>query len=407
MINTSTRLKQFKSLIKAEGYINTIKSGLEFLRYVGNEYERLEIYNDQYYDSEDFDTREVERLLADVLRKEELSADAVQSAKEEIDAIRKMEAYENYGLAYFEHIDEAISYRLSDAETYLADLDRRIERLSRDYRRIMEDKEEYRAANMSLYDFDGLGDVLQKKIDYLRRHGRNGDAEKVLLDFRHVPAIRTLIINESLDAGDDDGALLAINEGISIYLDDGYSNTADWHKLKIGILERRNDRDGVIEEYRRLFRQFLSDKETYYMKLKELVPKDEWKDFSTTLFSDIPSVSDEECIQVCKMIVEERLYGCLAGILMKNRTSFQRSEIFAKYARYMDEEGQARFIGMVMEELRQRLTYVKSKSYGYIADEIKILYASCPIGKRMMSEFVGEIAAKYGNRPALMRKLGC
>lgn len=177
--------------------------------------------------------------------------------------------------------------------------------------------------------------------------------------------------------------------------------------MKIGILERRNDRDGVIDEYRRLFRQFLSDKETYYMKLKELVPKDEWKDFSTTLFSDIPSVSDEECVQVCDMIVEERLYGCLAGILMENRTSFQRSKIFAKYARYMDEEGQARFIGMVMEELRQRLTYVKSKSYGYIADEIKILYASCPTGKRMMTKFVGEIAAKYGNRPALMRRLGC
>lgn len=407
MINTSTRLKQFKSLIKAEDYINAIKSGLEFLRYVGNEYERLEIYNDQNYDSEDFDTREVERLLADVLRKEELSADAVRSAREELDAIRKMAAYENYGLSFFEHIDEAICYRLSDAATYLADLGRRIKLLSRDYRRIMQDKEEYRAANMSLYRFEELEDALQKKIVYLREHGRNDEAEKVVQDFWHVPAIRSLIINERLEAGDDDGAFLAIDEGISIYLDDGYSNTADWHKLKIGILERRNDRDGVIDEYRRLFRQFLSDKETYYMKLKELVPKDEWKDFSTKLFSDIPSVSDEECVLVCDMIVEENLYGCLAGILMKNRTSFQRSEIFAKYARYMDEEGQARFIGMVMEELRQRLTYVKSKSYGYIADEIKTLYASCPTGKRMMSDFVGEIAAKYGNRPALMRKLGC
>lgn len=270
----------------------------------------------------------------------------------------------------------------------------------------MEDKEEYRAANMSLYDFDGLGDVLQKKIDYLRRHGRNGDAEKVVQDFRHVPAIRTMIINERLDAGDDDGALSAIDEGISIYGDDGYSNTADWHKLKIGILERRNDRDGIMDEYRWLFRQFLSDKETYYKKLKELVPKDEWKDFAAKLFSDIPHISDEECVQVCDMIVEEQLYGCLAGTLLENRTSFQRSEIFAKYAKYMDEEGQAWFIGMVMEELRQRLTYVKSKSYGYIEDEIKILYASCPIGKRMMTDFVGEIAAKYGNRPALMRKLG-
>lgn len=405
MIYTTEKLKHLKSLIKAKDYIAAIKSGLEFFRYVGNEYERLEIYNEQYYDGDDFDAREVERLLADVMRKEEVSADVVQSAKEEIDAIRKMEAYANYSLTFFDHIDEAMCYRLSDAETYLTDLEKRIEWLSRNYRRIIEDKE-YRADNMSLYCFEELGDVVLKKIGYLREYGRNDEAEKVIQDFRHVPVIRTLIINERLEAGDDDGALEAIDKGISIYEDDRYSNTAEWHKLKIGILERRNDRDGVIDEYRRLFRQFLSDKETYYKKLKKLLPKDKWKDFAVRLFSDIPSVSDEECVLVCDMIVEERLYGCLTEILMENSTSFQRSEIFAKYAKYMDEEGQTLFINMVMEELRERLTYVKSKSYGYITDEIKILYASCPIGKRIMSEFVGEIAAKYGNRPALMRKLG-
>lgn len=406
MIYTTEKLKHLKSLIKAKDYIAAIKSGLEFFRYVGNEYERLEIYNDQYYDGDDFDTREVERLLADVMRKEEVSADVVQSAKKEIDAIRKMEAYSNYSLIFFDHIDEAMCYRLSDADTYLTDLEKRIEWLSRNYRRIIEDKE-YRADNMSLYCFEELGDVVLKKIGCLREYGRNDEAEKVIQDFRHVPVIRTLIINERLEAGDDDGALEAIDKGISIYEDDRYSNTAEWHKLKISVLERRNDRDGVIDEYRRLFRQFLSDKETYYKKLKKLLPKDRWKDFAVRLFSDIPSVSDEECVLVCDMIVEERLYGCLTEILMENSTSFQRSEIFAKYAKYMDEEGQTLFINMVMKELRDRLTYVKSKSYGYITDEIKILYASCPIGKRIMSEFVEEIAAKYGNRPALMRKLGC
>lgn len=101
MIYTTAKLNQLKSLIKTGDYITAVKSGLEFLRYVGNEYERLEIYNDPYYDSEDFDTREVERLLADALRKEEVDVNAVQSAKEEIDAIRKMEAYKNYSLAFF------------------------------------------------------------------------------------------------------------------------------------------------------------------------------------------------------------------------------------------------------------------------------------------------------------------
>lgn len=50
MIYTTEKLNHLKSLIKAKDYIAAIKSGLDFFRYVGNEYERLEIYNDQYYD---------------------------------------------------------------------------------------------------------------------------------------------------------------------------------------------------------------------------------------------------------------------------------------------------------------------------------------------------------------------
>lgn len=53
MIHTSTKLNNLKSFIKAKDHLTAVKRGMEFLHYVGNEYERLEIYNDQYYDGED------------------------------------------------------------------------------------------------------------------------------------------------------------------------------------------------------------------------------------------------------------------------------------------------------------------------------------------------------------------
>lgn len=392
MVHTSTRLNELKSLIKAKDHFTAVKSGLDFLRYVGSEYERLEIYNDQSYDGDDFGTLEAEKLLADVIRNDETPIETVRMAENAMAEIRKMAAYDDYFLTSFADVDEAISYRTADVDAYLAEIDRRIERQGRDYRRLMNGKEDA-GTNLTLYVFDDLEDSLLKKIEYLRKPGRQEDAAAVIHEYRHVPAIRSLIINEYIANGDDDGALAAIDEGIAIYGDDGYGSTAKWHKQKIALLEKKGDKRGVIEEYRRLFRQFLSDKKTYFEKLKELVPQEEWKEFATRLFRDIPHVSDEDCISVCDLIVQEQHYRCLPKILMANKESFQRSEIFAKYAEYLNEDEQTGGINMIITKLRDRLSYAKSKSYGYITDEMRVLYDSCQVGRKLVSEFVKEVIA--------------
>lgn len=229
-----------------------------------------------------------------------------------------MAAYDDYCLASFSKVDEAISYRIADANTYLAELDRRIERCGRNYRRIMNEREGA-GTDLVLYRFDDLEDS---------------------------------------------------------------------------------------EEYRRLFRQFLSDKKTYFEKLKELVPQEEWKEFATRLFRDIPHIGDEDCILVCDLIVREQLYRCLPSILMANEVSFHRSEIFAKYVNYLSEEEQTGFVNMIIDKLRDRLSFAKSKSYGYITDEMRVLHDSCPVGGKLISEFAKEVITRYGNRPALIRLLG-
>ena len=59
----------------------------------------------------------------------------------------------------------------------------------------------------------------------------------------------------------------------------------------------------------------------------------------------------------------------------------------------------------VIEELRMHLSYAKSKSYGYIVDDIKGMYTCCEVSKKLILDFVEEIEYNYGNRPALMRLL--
>lgn len=91
------------------------------------------------------------------------------------------------------------------------------------------------------------------------------------------------------------------------------------------------------------------DKRPYFEKLKELVAKEDWDEFVVKLFGDIPHITDDDCIEVCNMIVEEKKYQCLLKILMDNRMSFSRVELFKKYAHYMSEEDQAAYTEHVID----------------------------------------------------------
>lgn len=105
------------------------------------------------------------------------------------------------------------------------------------------------------------------------------------------------------------------------------------------------------------------------------------------------------------MIVEEKKYQCLLKILMDNRMSFSRVALFKKYSHYMSEEDQTIYTKHVIDDLRKRLSYAKSKSYGYIVDDIKGMYTCCEASKKLILDFVEEVEYNYGNRPALMRLL--
>lgn len=71
----------------------------------------------------------------------------------------------------------------------------------------------------------------------------------------------------------------------------------------------------------------------------------------------------------------------------------------------MNAEDQATFTQAVIEDLRFHLSYAKSKSYGYIVDDIKGMYVTCPTSKKLITTFIHEVVDNYGHRPALMRLL--
>lgn len=162
MIQSYAKYKQFKSLADAKENVKAVRSGLDFLRFVAEEYSRLEVYNNQECDGDDFFTYQVEKELAQVLRDEATPIESVAVAKKEMAEIEKMEAYDDYCLCFFEHIREAINFRLADADTYLADLDKQIKHHAHEYKRLVNDENFDQLS--SLFRFEEFGSCSSRRL---------------------------------------------------------------------------------------------------------------------------------------------------------------------------------------------------------------------------------------------------
>lgn len=64
IINAYPRFKEFNDLAMAGDNVAAVRKGLDFLRFVGKEYERKQVYDHSEWDGDDFYTREAEEMLA-------------------------------------------------------------------------------------------------------------------------------------------------------------------------------------------------------------------------------------------------------------------------------------------------------------------------------------------------------
>lgn len=394
---------KFKTLMDGGDYVAAIRSGLDFLRFVGEEYIRKEVFMHQKYDGDDFFAREVEEMLANVLRSQNTPLECVELAKKEIAEIEKMEAYDDYCLSFFDNVHEAIQFRLADEEDYMAVIDKQIAMHTPQYRQdVASGTFEYMSA---LASYDTLDDLLTKKMNYLYSIGKDEEVMGIVTEYMYMPRVASVWVNGLMQQGRDDEAIAAIDEVLKIYRVDGYTVTSQLHLKRALLLERKGDMKGVAEEYRRVFRQHLSNKRMCMERIKAIVPKEEWDEFVVRMFGDIPNITDEDCTLVCDMIVEEKQYACLLKILTQNRHSFKRVELFKKYAPYTSMADQRAFAELVIDDLRQRLQYAKSGDYGYIVGELSELLDAGAEAKYLAMAFMQEILVRYRNRPALIRRL--
>lgn len=128
-------------------------------------------------------------------------------------------------------------------------------------------------------DNNDLHKYVERKIEYLRKIGKDDLADAEEQKHLILPDIRQIVVNRLVEQKRYDEALDCIDEGIDVaQAGEEHSTISGWKMKELEIYQLMGNKEKQTELCRELFIRFAGAME-YYHKLKALVPKEEWKPF--------------------------------------------------------------------------------------------------------------------------------
>lgn len=246
---------------------------------------------------------------------------------------------------------------------------------------------------------------VERKISMLRQLHRNAEAEEELRKYINLPEIRTLIINDLISKKDYKTAVQLVHEGIDLARESKHWGTVrSWQEKELEIYEQSGDQPRQIDLCSTLFVNEGASM-TYYVKLKELVPADEWKDFLDQLLS---KVSIEGGFMFGHSVIadiyvaekeEDKLFELIMSHGRPNLSSLNR------YAKYTGMTHAQQLLDAYARLLKSEAQMnVNVKAYHRIAEAMSCM---CQLhnGKQVAHQLAEFFRQEYHRRPKMMEEI--
>lgn len=161
---------------------------------------------------------------------------------------------------------------------------------------------------------------------------RSADEAKIYkLSHRNNGDIRTLLIQECIDAHDLDKALEYAQEGYEEDIKDKPGLAKEWIDWQLKIAQLRGDRMEIIRLARYLFIDDWRKKQDYFAILKGQIPTSEWPEYLSTLIADIKKSKKWQATQMLISIyIREKDFKELLEIV-RSDPSFNTLDANEKY----------------------------------------------------------------------------
>jgi conserved hypothetical protein len=286
---------------------------------------------------------------------------------------------DNYFMRFEWFVDEAMSLLCGDDEkAYMAHISKRLKNR----------KEKYFHYRYYI-----------QKADYWIAHGKRSKAEKLMMDRRDDENIRSHYINCLIEWKEYKKAIEIIDDNKN----DFKAQYNKWENKAVEALKLSGDKEWLIEECRK--RCITSGyKLKYYVALKEVVPKEEWKDFLNQLWDEIEWEHDYEDAEA-QMAIKEKMLDRMKLVFVHKHWDLW--QIFPKYIKYVPKKDQA-FVGELMSEEIKRLALLKEKSkeFAWLLGEVKHVMGLSSIADEVIKDGIKKLIAEYPDKYYVKNYLG-
>lgn len=378
-------IEEGKKLLDVGNADTAATIAVEFFVQLSHTFDENSMFNQ--YDEElpgDYECEQAEELLLNAIDHPNISAPVLHKILSQLKDISKTNLshdLSNYDIFDFDDMLMQVSTRTMSPDDSLRLLDEQIRQHATDY-------------DLHVY--------VERKIDLLRKNGRDAEADDVERQHIALPQIRQIVVDRLIGNSDYDKAIACVDGGIAEAEKNHHILEADkWRKCILGIYEQTGNEAKQIEVCRLLFKSSGGCLD-YYHKLKALVAEAEWKPFLTELLNEA-NLSRRYTGWGCNLAdiyVEEGDEENLYNFIMRN--SSHSTDALDRYATHAGEEHAEEFLKLYTNLLKSVASGPANvKMYPRIAESMTCM-TKLKGGKEAAHKLAVHFREHYRRRPNFM-----
>ena len=351
--------------------------GIQALETLGEAYVEYQPDDSYGYTSDIYES--AKELILTAAKHPNMSRDVLEAYVDEIEMNKDIDELHEYG---FDSKMELLTQLVPMTKTP----EERLEMLNR-----------FIESCKSEYDLPGL---VKQKIETLQELGRVTERQEAILQYINLPKIRAIAIDDAVSKKDYDKALALIKDGIALAQSVGYYGTErDWMKRRAEVYETMGDKENVIATTCELLIKERFAKE-YYLKLKTLVPEEQWKTFLFDTIDNNPLDGRNGIDALATIYIEETEWERLFALVVKGKHTHIHD--LDKYAKYLKDNHSEEILRIYDEKLRWEAAQGTGRDrYEAIARSMRVMQGL--VGGQEAAHTLAEFFRHtYSNRPAMM-----
>ena len=242
------------------------------------------------------------------------------------------------------------------------------------------------------------------KIDILRDMRKINEAQKTADEFIHIDEVCRHEVEWLQSRNRFDDALRLVNDAIKYAQKESFAGKVRrWMEVRVHIHEHMGNNASVISDCRQIF-ILMNGSMEYYHKLKELVPKQDWKRFLEDMLDQIKTFVFGGSDIKAGIYAEEKEYGRLFG-LIETCSMTTRLDMLMHYALCFPSG----YAPALLEQYKTALESYAANNlgrnhYSYMARILRMMQ-KLDGGKEVVRQLVEKFREQYKRRRAMMEEL--